>query len=267
MPPPWKTLWASAMGTSHAASERPCQDCGRVRVWSSVAEAVLLAVCADGAGSAEHSHMGARIACESVIEAVSRDLDHGGLTPFVAETIDDDRILGWLGEARNSIRLEAEASGMTVRDLACTLLLAVLGEQSALFVQIGDGVIVVADGDSFGLVFWPESGEYEGETDFLTDEVFADHIRVERRAGRIDELALLSDGLQRLALDYAARQPHGPFFAPLFQHLRTHDPESLQGDLSRFLDSPRVNQRTDDDKTLILASRPVGTPGHAPPPA
>lgn len=265
MPPPWKTLWASAVGTSHEAAARPCQDCGRIAVWSSPAEAILLAVCADGAGSAEHSHVGARVACESMIRAICRDLDQKGLTPFVAEVIDNDRILGWLGEARDSIRLEAQASGVTVRDLACTLLLSVLGEQSALFVQIGDGAIVVADGDSFGLVFWPESGEYEGETDFLSDDAFADHIRFERRAGRIDEVAMLSDGLQRLALDYAARRPHGPFFAPMFQHLRTHDPESLRGDLLRFLSSPRVNQRTDDDKTLILASRRLETPGHAHP--
>jgi hypothetical protein len=65
----------------------------------------------------------------------------------------------------------------------------------------------------------------------------------------------MSDGLQRLALDLARGRPYPPFFRPMFAALRDQDPDSLLGPLVEFLSSPRVNARTDDDKTLTLSRR------------
>ena len=68
-------------------------------------------------------------------------------------------------------------------------------------------------------------------------------------------MALFTDGLQTLALDYT-RAAHSPFFAPMFAALSSEtEPGGLLGPLSAFLESPAVNERTDDDKTLILATR------------
>jgi hypothetical protein len=41
-------------------------------------------------------------------------------------------------------------------------------------------------------------------------------------------------------------------------------PRRLTGELRRFLDSPAVNKRTDDDKTLVLATRLASSNGHGP---
>ena len=78
-------------------------------------------------------------------------------------------------------------------------------------------------------------------------------------------MALLTDGLQGLALRFASREAHGPFFEPMFARLRREARrglDGLHGELARFLDSPAVNQRTDDDKTLVLATRLSATNGH-----
>jgi hypothetical protein len=75
---------------------------------------------------------------------------------------------------------------------------------------------------------------------------------------KINEVALFSDGLQRLALSFEQRTPHTPFFEPMLKVLRSKEPldcAALDGQLAGFLDSPQVNERTDDDKTLVLASR------------
>lgn len=75
---------------------------------------------------------------------------------------------------------------------------------------------------------------------------------------RIDEVALLSDGLQRLALHYQTRTAHAAFFKPMLATLRDASEdalESLSARLEDYLSSPAVNERTDDDKTLVLASR------------
>ena len=83
----------------------------------------------------------------------------------------------------------------------------------------------------------------------------------EFRDARVDELALLSDGLQAVSLNYAAKAAHDPFFLPMFRPLRAAPCGSrLLRSLRQFLDSAQVNKHTDDDKTLILATR---VPSHA----
>ena len=59
-----------------------------------------------------------------------------------------------------------------------------------------------------------------------------------------------------LALDFAQARVHDRFFAPLFRTVRNGpDEETLRASLLEFMDSKRVNDRTDDDKTLLLATR------------
>jgi hypothetical protein len=70
----------------------------------------------------------------------------------------------------------------------------------------------------------------------------------------VDEVALLTDGLQSLALRFASREAHGPFFEPMFERLRGPEQPS-ESELAAFLGSGPVNARTDDDKTLVLATR------------
>jgi hypothetical protein len=157
---------------------------------------------------------------------------------------------------REAIIAEAEARRVRSRELACTALLAVVGPSDATFAQLGDGAIVLGGEPECRAVFWPEPSEYANSTDFLTDERFADAIHFTTVPTPVSELALLTDGLQRLALDFAARKPHLGFFRPLFERLRSVDnTEELYEPFRGFLDSPRVNARTDDDKTLILAVR------------
>jgi hypothetical protein len=67
-----------------------------------------------------------------------------------------------------------------------------------------------------------------------------------------------TDGIQALALNFAAKCVHVPFFESMLAALRECDDEtSLLSPLISFLSSERVNQRTDDDKTLVLARRVI----------
>jgi len=59
-----------------------------------------------------------------------------------------------------------------------------------------------------------------------------------------------------LALDFSQSKAHDPFFAPLFRTVKNGpDEEVLRSALLDFMDSNRVNERTDDDKSLLLATR------------
>jgi serine/threonine protein phosphatase PrpC len=243
----WATLGQSVAGTSHRARNLPCQDACRFRTFGSMAEWLVI-VAADGAGSASHSELGATEACEEFVRGVE------AREPGMLFTREGMTAL--FTEARNAVFAQAERLNLRTREVACTALLAILGPASAAFAQLGDGAIVVGQGQDHRVVFWPEPAEYANATDFLTDDQFAALIRFETAPESIVEVAAFTDGLQRLALDFSARTAHPAFFRPLFNELRAvGEPESLMEPFRKFLDSDRVNERTDDDKTLVLAVR------------
>src|SRR5262249_22636469 len=100
-------------------------------------------------------------------------------------------------------------------------------------------------------------GEYAATTFFVTDDpqpsiqfCFVDN--------PIQEIAVFSDGLERLVLDFSSHSAHAPFFEKMFAPLSTASTgrnRDLSRALKKFLDGPSVCDRTDDDKTLILARR------------
>ncbi len=214
----------------------------------------MIACVADGAGSAARSDLGARIACQTWVQQMRLHTEQGwGFTSNYGQR--------FALEARNAIRNQASIDKAPLAEYACTFLGACLRPEQALFVQIGDGAIVIgaiAEVDQYEVVFWPDQGEYANTTTFLTDELTPYRTRSWSYSTRIDKVALFSDGLQRLALNYETQSAFAPFFNSMFEHLRESEPidrTELSFALSSFLDSDPINDRTDDDKTLVLATR------------
>ncbi|HEV7517613.1 MAG TPA: PP2C family serine/threonine-protein phosphatase [Thermoanaerobaculia bacterium] len=260
---PWRFAFASTVGTSHIKVGLPCQDASAcLLVPTAEGQTVLVALLADGAGSASRAEAGAQLACTFLLGEITAALAAGAaLTTLTREAIAD-----LLRQLQARIGQQAEAEGRQARDFAATLVAAVVGAREAVFFQVGDGAIVVStpeDGDAYSWVFWPGSGEYENTTFFLTDADVERHLEWERSEQPVDQVALFSDGLQRLALHYQSRTAHAPFFRSKMQVLEAAEdaaPARLSEQLARFLSSPEVNARTDDDKTLILATRRRPTP-------
>ncbi len=251
----WKVVQASVIGTSHGGNGEACQDdCAVAMFPAPCGEECLVALVSDGAGSAICGGMGAMVACESGIRVIEQWV-------IEAQSLSDlssDIVVSWVDTIHYQIWLASKAAGYTPRDYACTLLGAVIGEKNAAFFQVGDGAIVIDDGDGFRPVFWPDSGEYANMTYFVTDEDMLSHLHSEVSFAAPLEVALFSDGIQRLALAYESRTVHKPFFEPMFARLRqtgNDECDVLSEQLASFLGSARVNERSDDDKTLVLATR------------
>ncbi|HEX7968681.1 MAG TPA: protein phosphatase 2C domain-containing protein, partial [Stellaceae bacterium] len=136
-----------------------------------------------------------------------------------------------------------------------------IAEDRAVFFQIGDGAIVVSprhDRDGYGWVFWPQHGEFANTTNFVTQRDAANALEIEIRPGPIDEVALFTDGIERLVLDLRGKTAHAPFFRPLFRWLAGTKPSEKSETspaLAQYLGSKQVCDRTDDDKTLVMATR------------
>jgi hypothetical protein len=250
----WKCVSGSARGTSHAQQGDPCQDYAHALVVKSV----FLAACADGAGTASRSAEGARISCHSVIHQAAEFVRSGGQIRDLTRDI----VVSWYDVARRNLSLLACLNSLPLREYACTLLLVAIDDSGAISSQLGDGAIVIMESEGYRPVFWPQSGEYANTTSFLSGDNFANRMLFSYTTDPPEEVALFTDGLQLLALQFATRSAHAPFFRPLFETLAAHpNPDELRRPLLAFLESPDVNQRTEDDKTLILATRRF--PSHA----
>lgn len=260
-PGDWRYVYASVPGVAHLAGGIDCQDACAVQLLpASERGPILIMAAADGAGSAIQGGIGAELACRTVLaECAARVLD-----PTAMEWARGDAE-ALLASVRAALLRRAAEENRPVREFACTLLGAVVATDRALFLQIGDGAIVIDAGAHYRPVFWPQTGEYANETRFVTDPDATARMESAILTEPVTDIALLSDGLQPLALHYRSQQAHAPFFQPMFQHLSEHPepgcPEGLTLALERFLASPAINQRTHDDKTLILATRrPVPPP-------
>jgi hypothetical protein len=166
-------------------------------------------------------------------------------------------------DVQEHLRATAENAGAAVRDLACTLIAGVIGMDAAAFFQVGDGVAIVGPRtepiDEFSWIFWPERGEYANMTTFLSDPRAGEHLQHAAFPHGIDEVAILTDGIQNLVLDYQEHAAHAPFFSKMMAPLRASSEnghiDALSLALATYLDGSSINDRTDDDKTLIIGSR------------
>lgn len=249
----WKLAAASIAGTSHEKSRLPCQDAHQTAVWGNSEKPALVIAVSDGAGSASRSAEGASAACEFFIEFASERIAAG----VNAGALDRAFYLEWLTLFQERICALALEEKLPVRDFSCTFLAAVADTSGTSFAQIGDGAIVVSEEiDEYSWVFWPQNGEYANVTNFVTDVAAAEHIECATGNRPIAELAMFTDGLQGLGLQLQAKAVFQPFFQAIFKPLRASQPsETLSKGLTGFLSSKAVNERTDDDKTLVLASR------------
>ena len=249
----WHCVGASVRGTSHQQTAKPCQDYCSWRFAKLGDEEVVLIALADGAGSADRSEEGSRLVVETLLYEVSRyDGPSGQITA-------SDAVL-WLQKVRATIQAYADEQNCGVEAFHATALLAVLGGTRSVFVQVGDGGWVVEDDNGFQAVTWPQTGEYANVTVFVTSNHALEQMQFRVIDGPMRAVAGFTDGVQGLCLDLAAHQPHLPFFSRVFAPLRTcDDATELHAPLISLLDSALVNDRTDDDKTLVLACRkPAG---------
>lgn len=213
---------------------------------------VLCAIVCDGAGSAEHGGEGASVICHTMTNALRRHFAGTAALPA------DDDIWSWVDTARDRLSIAADRRGKAKRAFASTLVMVAATPESVLTVHVGDGAVVGRSGaDDWSTLSVPENGEYASTTYFLTDDP-APRLRISRFTGAYTALALFSDGIENLALDHKTNAPHVPFFRSMLAPLDgAADPGrslSLSSALAGFLGGPRVCEKTDDDKTLILAS-------------
>jgi hypothetical protein len=251
----WRWASARALGTSHKRNGILCQDYSLCREVNSRLGSTLIAVVADGAGSAARSLQGAKRVCASFVREASQFVAaEGDFSTIATKGIAEQ----WIDAIRDQIYRVARRANAPPRDFASTLVAAVAGPAVTVIIHVGDGAAVVRSSpeEDWKIPSWPFQGEYASTTHFVTDDPFP-HIAVHTIEAEVTDVVLFSDGLERMILDYRNKLAHAPFFNHITRPLAHCPASGLQIDLShalqRFLESSEVCERTDDDKTLIIA--------------
>jgi hypothetical protein len=248
----WSWAAAAYPGVSHLRSNLPLQDAYKCFSVGDRAQTIV-AIVSDGAGSASHGGQGASLVCRSFAQKAREEIGRTGSLP------EESSALSWLDEIRDRIFATAERRSLVSRDFAATLLfVASTGNTTTIF-HVGDGCIVVRDATTARWIapIWPTHGEYVSTTSFVTDDLppVPQYARLE---SPIDALAVFSDGLERLVLDFQTQQPHSRFFDRVITPVERSEiagrNAALSVDLKSFLNGNEINDRTDDDKSLVLAS-------------
>jgi hypothetical protein len=245
----WTWARAKCRGVSHVKTDVRCQDA--VTCLAPTPGSLVAVVC-DGAGSAAFGGEGASLTCRTIALKAADHLRSNTDLP------DDELLLSWTDEVREKLARASANLDVGRKSFAATLVATIVTPSSYVSLHIGDGGIVGRDmaSGSWQTVSWPEHGQYASTTYFITDEPKI-RMRITRQERNFDAVAVFSDGIERLALSFSKIEPHGPFFDSMFRAVSASKAEGCDLDLSRklaaFLDSPQINARTDDDKSLILA--------------
>ncbi len=247
----WRIAAASMPGSNHEKMGLPCQDACFHRT---LPGGIFVAAVADGAGSARHSDIGAALAAKKAVDTIAAQA-------ALARLPEDDEawrslLVDAFAVARGAVEREAAELGASPGDLATTLILVVGTRQLVAVAQVGDGAAIVCDdAGEVGALTVPQNGEYLNETEFLVAPQALESIQWAVRRGEPAHVAVLSDGLEMLALKMPDGVPHQPFFDPLFRFMADVGGEQeANRQLQEFLGSTRIRERTDDDVTLLLAS-------------
>ena len=119
--------------------------------------------------------------------------------------------------------------------------------------------IAGARGFMFAYTDQLQANRFANQTFFITDDVAHASLRFAHSLKPVMEIAVFSDGLERVLLNIAEHRAHTPAFDKMLSPLRGVEGcghiAPLSDALARYLATPAVTSRADDDVTLVIAGR------------
>ena len=223
----FQVIAARVRGKKHKHDGTNCDD------WFETEniDGIFVSVVSDGAGSKKFSRIGSRAACQGAVKFLKKNLPellktHPTLREDLSLNMDNpafkdaadvlanlvqDAVL----EARQTVDntcqfLKRAESTLQLKDFSCTFLLTVAiplddyDEMLVIACQVGDGITAAINTkesyeNAVTLLGVPDSGQFSGETDFLTSSKFAvkENLMPRTKLTRkpIDLLVSMTDGV------------------------------------------------------------------------
>ncbi len=236
----YKVSSAVYAGTRHQRELVPCQDCVHI-----VRDCpVLCCALSDGAGSCANSRQGAECVTAVVTEVLCHEFE------CIWEMEPDEEAQFVIQQCYTALA----AQEPPIHEMACTLLFCACHQDGRfLSGHLGDGVMVLEQADILSVFSYPENGEYQNETYFITGEQAEKHLRLRRGIwSKEGTLLLMSDGTADSLFEYATRKPAAAC-RTLAAWLRDGDEAVIDAVLLKNMEK-KFTAHTTDDMSLILIS-------------
>ena len=255
----WRIAAATAAGASHRRGNIPNQDAVAHRLVETDRGQVVVVAAADGAGSAARSDEGSRIAADTAVATVVDGIDRQPAAVSVRH-LAASLVRRAVKQAKEAVARYSEEQRVSSGEFASTLIVAFAGGRLLTAAQVGDGAVIAFNigGGAARTLCAAHSGEYANETTFITSRTRPDRIAAVGHASGLDYdgLALITDGLQNLALTMPERAAFMGFWNPMLNDLaHSEEPDAVAGRLHAFISGERVQSRTSDDVTIAIAAR------------
>ena len=283
----WRVVGTSSAGSWHLSNDAPCQDAFSISVRN---DDWLVAVLADGAGSAVHGGVGARAVVDGIAGHLSTMLHQpirspsdqsfwrpqietaiDGVRSLLQQMLDPDarsvgllmgsHILGRDIPTDRAVRLGGQ---WMLDDFHATVVGAIVGPDGGSFFHIGDGVAVACPAADLRRcsISTPANGETMEETYFFTDQDWRKHLRLTEFGREHDLSVLLSDGAVSFAMAPLLDGLSPNFINPVTAFLSDSPNERGALALQSLLECQAARHISADDKTMIWARRRSGLLHH-----
>lgn len=239
-----KILCASIRGPLHKSLGLPCQDYSCARS----AKNKLVAVVSDGAGSAKHSKIGAKIICETLCDLlINSDI----------KTIHDD-VIKAIGVARQKLlfhRLNKTKNKQSLINFSATLVGFFYCKNQGIFFHIGDGAgIAFKEGEyNHFVISEPENGAFSCETYFYTMDDWQESLRF-TNFENVNRVMLMTDGVTGFVFSGDFYKIHRNFLVPIVEYLESETRKTYAVEaLCNTLNNSKAQRINADDKTILWA--------------
>ncbi|MBI4929911.1 MAG: protein phosphatase 2C domain-containing protein [Bacteroidetes bacterium] len=277
----WFVVSASSIGKTHVKSNIPCQD---NHYCESIDSNWGIAICSDGAGSAENSQLGSKHVSNEIGVAFFKQLvikngwNKNNILPSQEE---------WSSAARegfkqifNSLEKSADEKKIKLNSLACTINVIIYSPIGLLVSHIGDGRAGYCNekGEWKSLIK-PHKGEEANQTIFITSDRWMSDLNFTMSGVSVPEsnvvaekptaFTMMTDGCEFYAFECSNMDattnkwndpnlPYPKFFNPLAAHLKSMVQNNIavrDANLKweKFIEEGIEGLKNEpDDKTMIL---------------
>jgi hypothetical protein len=257
LPPIFEAVAACALGPSHLAAGKACEDFYKLEL----GDDWVVAVVSDGAGSAPRALDGAKVVSEEICSIFEARLSSHTSRALMQA----DAFFSWVEsgvcEGVEYARKRCLAEVLEHESLsafhATVVGTVMVGKEGALF-HIGDGCASAHRNTASGIetiaFSEPENGEYVNETFFFTESSWREHLRITQIRGVADDVWLMTDGAYELVVPPNQKRLREFTVSEINKLVFSEPIAERSGVLEKILSS-RQAERSYDDKTIVILRR------------
>ncbi|MDR1693606.1 MAG: protein phosphatase 2C domain-containing protein [Lactobacillaceae bacterium] len=239
-----KVLSTTIQGLRNSSRNMPCQDYCK----HSTKGKNFVAIISDGAGSAKHSKIGARVICETLTDLLANAHEHN-IKKSVAFAIEVAR------DKLRRHRLNKTKDEEGINDFAATIVGMIYCRGKGLFFHIGDGAAIAFNNNNFDkyTISKPENGFFSCETYFYTMNDWKENLRF-TEFKNFNTFILMTDGLTNFSFSKDFNTIQAGFLSPINDFL-LNEPVKAKAlkALKKTLGNPKAEKINPDDKTILWA--------------